>query len=71
MAKKTWEEIEEGQIGTATVRLVTPYRVIVDIGGIQAVIPPSELSWGWVNDPRDIVQVGESFDVKIIHVDRE
>lgn len=71
MAQRTWEEIEEGQVKTATVRLVTPYRVIVDIGGIQAVISPNELSWGWVNDPRDVVQVGESFDVKIIQVDRE
>lgn len=71
MARRTWEEIEEGQVRTATVRLVTPYRVVVDIGGIQAVIFPSELSWGWVSNPQDAVQVGESFDVKITHVDRE
>lgn len=71
MAQRTWEEIEEGQLKTATVRLVTPYRVIVNIGGIQAVIPSAEIAWGWVSDPRDVVQVGESFDVKIIQVDRE
>lgn len=54
---------------TATVRAVFKEGAYVDIGGVSVFLPAHEMSWGKVEDAREIVRPGESFDVKIIRVD--
>ncbi|GBF34586.1 SSU ribosomal protein S1p [Desulfocucumis palustris] len=71
MSKATWESVKENDTRTAVVREVNLRGVKVDIGGILADLPARYMSWGWVNDVRELVEVGDSFDVKIIVIDRE
>ena len=70
MAKETLKKIKEGEVRTAVVREVNFKSAIVDIGGIQAKLPVGEMSWGWVNDVRQLMSVGDSFDVKVMSLDR-
>ncbi|MCS5696978.1 S1 RNA-binding domain-containing protein [Desulfofundulus thermocisternus] len=67
----TWPTLEEGQVRTATVLGVGKVGCIVDIGGIEALLPVSEISHGWIDEVWEIFQPGDQVDVKLITVDRE
>ena len=71
LAKKTWEAIKVGDIKTAIVREVNLRGAEVEIGGITTDLPAKDMSWGWVNDVRELVQVGDAFDVKVMAVNKE
>ncbi len=71
MAINTWKTITPGQVRVAAARAVTKYRVVVDIGGITVPIPAREVSYYWVDDVRDYFSIGDTFDVKVLAVDKE
>lgn len=71
MAKMTWEKLHLKDTRTAVVREVNLRGATVDIGGVLAELPATELSWGWVNDVRDYITPGDNFDVKVILLDKE
>jgi ribosomal protein S1 len=58
-----------GPVRTATVRAVFKEGAYVDIGGVSVFLPAHEISWGKVEDAREIIKPGESFDIKVIRVD--
>ncbi|MDR3310101.1 MAG: bifunctional 4-hydroxy-3-methylbut-2-enyl diphosphate reductase/30S ribosomal protein S1 [Oscillospiraceae bacterium] len=70
-AAKFWEEIEVGKRYRGTVRSLTSYGVFVDVGGVDGMVHVSELSWTRVNQPSDVVKVGEELDVYVISYDPE
>lgn len=59
---------EIGPVRTCVAKHVTYNGAYVDIGGVSAFIPKYEMSWGFVEDARDILQVGDAFDVKLIDI---
>jgi small subunit ribosomal protein S1 len=69
--EKAWEELKEGQIRKGVVRSVKPFGAFVDIGGVDGLIPVSELSWKRVSDPSEVVQLGQSVEVAVVRIDRE
>ncbi len=70
-AEKVWSEIEIGKHYEGTVKSISSYGVFVDIGGIDGMVHVSELSWGRVKNPADVVSVGEKLDVYVISYDQE
>lgn len=58
-----------GPVYTGTVRVVVKEGAYMDIGGVPVFLPSYEISWGPVEDARELLRPGESFDVKIIRVD--
>jgi ribosomal protein S1 len=72
-AKKAelWGKIEIGQIMQGEVKRITNFGVFVDIGGVDGLVHISELSWGRVKSPKEIVKVGDMVDVKILSADKE
>ena len=70
-AEKVWSEIEIGKHYEGTVKSISSYGVFVDIGGIDGMVHVSELSWGRVKNPADVVSVGEKLDVYVINFDQE
>ena len=70
-AEKVWSEIEIGKHYEGTVKSISSYGVFVDIGGIDGMVHVSELSWGRVKNPADVVSVGEKLDVYVINYDQE
>lgn len=62
-------ELEEGQTRTGTVRNVKPFGVFVDLGGVDGMVPVSEMSWARVRDPSDLVSIGQKVQVKVLRID--
>ncbi len=71
LCKETWETIEEGQVRTGVVKGITDFGVFVDLGGVDGLLHISELSWGRVNHPSEVVREGQELEVKVLKVDRE
>lgn len=71
LAYKFWETAEIGKKYTGTVKSLTSYGAFVDIGGIDGMIHISELSWGRIKHPSEVVKVGDTVEVYIKDLDRE
>ena len=70
-AEKVWETIEVGQEFTGTVKSLTSYGAFVDIGGVDGMVHISELSWGRIKHPSEVVNPGDVVTVYVIALDRE
>jgi len=70
-AEKFWETAEEGKEYTGVVKSLTSYGAFVDLGGIDGMIHISELSWGRIKHPSEVVNVGDTVNVYIKGLDRE
>ena len=70
-AEKIWNEIEVGKKYTGTVKSMTSYGAFVDIGGVDGMVHISELSWGHIKSPDEVVKVGDTIEVYVIKFDPE
>jgi (E)-4-hydroxy-3-methyl-but-2-enyl pyrophosphate reductase len=70
-ADKFWETAEEGKEYTGVVKSLTAYGAFVDLGGIDGMIHISELSWGRIKNPSEVVNVGDTVNVYIKGLDQE
>ena len=61
--------LEKGQILEGTVKNITSYGVFVDLGGVDGLIHITDLSWGRINHPEEVVQLDEKINVVIIDFD--
>jgi len=64
-------ELQAGQRVRGMVTNITRFGVFVDLGGVEGLIHVSELSWGRVRHPMDVVSCGEELEVQVLSVDRE
>jgi small subunit ribosomal protein S1 len=64
-------KLEKGQILEGTVKNITSYGVFVDLGGVDGLIHITDLSWGRVNDPHEVVQLDQKIKVVILDFDEE
>ena len=69
--EKIWSEIEVGKKYTGTVKSMTSYGAFVDIGGVDGMVHISELSWGRIKSPEEVVKVGDTIEVYVIKFDPE
>jgi small subunit ribosomal protein S1 len=63
--------LQEGNLVTGTVTNVTDFGVFVDLGGVEGLIHVSELSWGRVQHPSEVVKVGQCVQVMVLQVSEE
>lgn len=70
-ADKVWESIEIGNEYEGTVKSLTSYGAFVDIGGVDGMIHISELSWGRIKHPSEVVAIGDTVKVYVISLDKE
>lgn len=71
-AKKTvFSQIEVGQVLKGDVVRIADFGAFIDIGGVDGLLPLSQISWRWVDHPADILNVGDKIDVEVIGVDHE
>ena len=68
---KTLDQLHEDGILTGTVKNLTDYGAFVDLGGIDGLLHITDMSWGRLTHPRDLVQVGDQIQVKVLKFDRE
>jgi len=64
-----YSELKEGDVVNGTVRSLTEYGAFVDIGGVDALLHVSDISWGRVNAPADALSVGQEVEVKVLKID--
>ncbi len=68
--RDVFETLEVGQIVKGEIVRITDFGAFVDIGGIDALLPLSQISWRWVDHPSDILKVGATIEVEVIVVDK-
>ncbi len=72
-AKKsvTLSTLEEGSVLTGTVKNLTDYGAFVDLGGLDGLLHITDMSWGRLTHPRDLVNVGDEIQVKVLKFDKD
>ena len=69
--KETLQLLEEGRVLRGVVKNLTDYGAFVDLGGLDGLLHVTDMSWGRVNHPSDLVKVGDEIDVVVLKFDRE
>ena len=69
--KEIISKLEKGQILEGTVKNITSYGVFVDLGGVDGLIHITDLSWGRVSDPHEVVTLDQKINVVILDFDDE
>jgi small subunit ribosomal protein S1 len=68
---KTLEHLAEGAALTGVVKNLTDYGAFVDLGGIDGLLHVTDMSWGRLTHPRDLVNVGDQIHVKVLKFDKD
>ncbi|MBI2818074.1 MAG: S1 RNA-binding domain-containing protein [Acidobacteria bacterium] len=68
---RRYGELREGDIVRGEVRSLTDYGAFVGIGGVDALLHVSDISWARVNKPADALEVGQQIEVKVLKIDAE
>src|SRR5439155_1373341 len=71
LKKEILKVLEEGVILEGTVKNITGYGAFVDLGGIDGILHISDMSWGRINHPSEVVHVGEKLKVVVLKFDPE
>lgn len=68
---EVWEKLDVGDIIEGTVMRFTDYGAFVDIGGIDGLLHISEISWGKLKHPQEVLAIGEQINVKVLSMNSE
>jgi len=69
--RDTLGTLEEGKILIGTVKNITEYGAFVDLGGIDGLLHITDMSWGRINHPNEVLNVGDEIKVVVLKFDRE
>ncbi len=69
--KNTFENVEVGSVIEGEIVRLADFGAFVDIGGIDGLLPLSQMSWKWVDHPSDIIKVGDVIKVEVIGIDHD
>jgi small subunit ribosomal protein S1 len=69
--QKLIEEIEEGQVRTGMVKNLTDFGAFIDLFGLDGLLHITDMSWGRVGHPSELLEIGQMVRVKVLHFDRE
>ncbi|MBU1043837.1 MAG: 30S ribosomal protein S1 [Candidatus Omnitrophica bacterium] len=68
---KLLKEIEVGQVRTGLVKNIADFGVFIDLGGVDGLLHITDMSWGRISHPSEMVAIGDNIDVKILGIDKE
>jgi small subunit ribosomal protein S1 len=69
--KQLLEEIGVGQVRKGTVKNIADFGAFVDLGGIDGLLHITDMSWGRINHPSDMLKIDDQVEVMVLHVDKE
>ena len=69
--KEIISKLEKGQVLEGTVKNITSYGVFIDLGGVDGLVHITDLSWGRVSDPKEVVELDQKLNVVILDFDEE
>lgn len=67
--KNVFAQVEVGQVVKGEVVRITDFGAFVNVGGVDCLLPLSQISWKWVEHPTDLLKVGQEINVEIIDID--
>jgi len=65
------ENLKEGDIVTGTVKNIADFGAFVDLGGIDGLLHITDMSWGRINHPSELLKIDQKVEVKVLNIDRE
>jgi small subunit ribosomal protein S1 len=72
MAKKRLlETLKEGQMATGEVKNIADFGAFIDLGGIDGLLHITDMSWGRINHPSELLKLGQKIEVKVLNIDRD
>lgn len=71
LKKTIFSQIEMGQVLKGEIVRIADFGAFIDLGGIDGLLPLSQISWKWVDHPSDVLKIGEKIDVEVISVDHD
>ncbi len=69
--KRLMDTLKEGMIVTGEVKNIADFGAFVDLGGIDGLLHITDMSWGRINHPSDMLKMGQRVEVKVLGIDRE
>jgi small subunit ribosomal protein S1 len=69
--QRLMETLSEGQLVTGVVKNIADFGAFVDLGGIDGLLHITDMSWGRVNHPSELVRIDDKIEVKVLSIDRE
>jgi small subunit ribosomal protein S1 len=69
--QKLLDEVAPGQIRQGVVKNIADFGAFVDLGGLDGLLHITDMSWGRVSNPHDVVRIDQPLEVYVLHVDRE
>ncbi|NLG16263.1 MAG: 30S ribosomal protein S1 [Fibrobacter sp.] len=66
MREKILVELEKGQVREGTVKNITDFGAFIDLGGVDGLLHITDMSWGRVNHPSEIVAIGDKLNIKVL-----
>src|SRR6185369_11291941 len=71
LEQKRYSEVSEGDIVSGHVRSLAGYGAFIDLGGVDGLLHVSDIAWSRVNNPEEVLTVGQQLQVKILKVDAD
>ena len=69
--KRLLGNLKEGDVVRGTVKNIADFGAFIDLGGIDGLLHITDMSWGRVNHPSDLVKIDQQIEVKVLNIDRE
>src|SRR2546429_9051244 len=69
--QRTLANLTAGQLANGTIQNITDYGAFVDLGGIDGLLHITDMSWGRIGHPSEMVAIDQEIEVQILHIDRE
>lgn len=69
--KRILETLKEGDIVSGEVKNIADFGAFIDLGGIDGLLHITDMSWGRINHPSEMVKIGQKVEVKVLNIDRE
>ncbi len=69
--KRLLDNLKEGEVVTGTVKNIADFGAFVDLGGIDGLLHITDMSWGRINHPSELLKIDQKVEVKVLNIDRE
>ncbi len=69
--ERRYSEVREGETVSGTVRSLTDYGAFIDIGGVDGLLHVSDIAWGRISKPADVLSVGQQIEAQVLKIDSD
>jgi small subunit ribosomal protein S1 len=69
--KRLMETLKEGELVSGEVKNIADFGAFIDLGGIDGLLHITDMSWGRINHPSELLKIGQKIEVKVLNIDRD